>query len=134
MTYTESITLVKRTCGGCGGTFAINEVFHDAKKREGGGWHCPYCGEQRGYYEHSTVKILERELAQEKAARDQAEMAVREARKLAEDRQIQLAAAQRESKKLKTRAAAGVCAFCHRTVSQMARHMKSKHPELVTAK
>lgn len=34
-----------------------------------------------------------------------------------------------ESAKLKKRASAGICPCCNRTVSQMARHMKSKHPE-----
>ncbi len=32
-------------------------------------------------------------------------------------------------KKQKARASAGVCPCCNRTVSQMARHMKSKHPD-----
>lgn len=43
----------------------------------------------------------------------------------------EVAAAKKETKRLKKRAVAGTCPCCHRTVNAMVRHMKTKHPEFV---
>lgn len=64
----------------------------------------------------------ERDLAKQQLARaeDEKRAAERKAEK-----------ALKETKRLKKRAAVGVCPCCSRTVGQLARHMKTKHPEFV---
>ena len=64
----------------------------------------------------------ERDIAKQQLARaeDERRAAERKAEK-----------ALKETKRLKKRAAAGTCPCCSRTVIQMARHMKTKHPDFV---
>lgn len=42
-----------------------------------------------------------------------------------------LAEAAREAERLRRRTAAGVCPCCNRSFVQLARHMKTKHPDHV---
>ena len=109
-------------CGECGIEFTVPEHFYQERLKTGKGWNCPN-GHNRAFKESEADKMRrERDIAIQQRARSEQEAA----------REVQLRLkAERETKRLKKRAAAGTCPCCQRTVTQMARHMKTKHPEFV---
>ena len=111
------VTMVELTCGNCGVTHCIPNELYETYKREGGFWHCPN-GHRRGFTEGSLNRENER-LKQQLAEKDDA---INRAREDTHRAQMELRRAQK-------RAAAGVCPCCQRTVSQLARHVKTAHPE-----
>lgn len=98
---------------------AIPQVMFDSCKREGGFWHCPN-GHSRGWAEGSD-KIEMNKMRRER------DLAVQEQARLAEEATTK----EREIIRLKKRSAAGICPCCTRTFTNMARHMKTKHPEML---
>jgi hypothetical protein len=113
-------------CGSCGVPHAIPVVMYDTCVEEGGFWTCPN-GHRRGYYEgvQTTRK------AQEAIVRERDRLKQENAR-LEEEAARALVDAEKATTALtrhKKRASAGVCPCCNRTVSQMAKHMQSKHPD-----
>lgn len=121
-----TMEMVELACGTCGCFHAIPKAMHDMALEEGGYWHCPN-GHQRGYREgrHEREKVrLERDRLKQLVAQrdDELKAASEQARRL-------VAAARGEVTKLKKRAHAGVCPCCNRSFANMARHMKSQHPE-----
>jgi hypothetical protein len=120
---------VVTSCGVCGVTYTVPEPKYDHMREDGGYASCPN-GHQWGWSEGRRQRdALRRErdlLAQQVAQRDDEIRAQREAREAAER---QARAAKGEITKLKKRASAGTCPCCNRTFSNMAAHMKTKHPE-----
>lgn len=120
-----------RECITCGVMHAMPAVLLDQDRSSGGYRFCPN-GHQQGWSkEDSEETKIRRErdvLKQQIAQRD--DMIVYE-RRQAEEARRQVEQAKKESKRLAKRAAAGVCPCCTRTVGQLARHMKTKHPEFV---
>ena len=120
-----SDTLTITDCPTCGVVYAVPDGLIIQAKRHrktrdlycpnGHNWH--YLGETP----EQKAKRLEEELARERAEHDQA---------MAHQR-AQTTRARNERDRLKKRAAAGVCPCCNRTFQQLARHMKSKHPDYV---
>ena len=104
-------------CGECGIEFHVPETWRAEKKQTGRGWYCPN-GHSRVYKE-SDVDAMRRE--RDKAVQEQA--------RLAEE----VAVKEKEVARLKKRSSAGVCPCCTRTFTNMARHMKTKHPELLAS-
>jgi hypothetical protein len=127
-TITFGVDLTTINCGACGGTYAISEVYREKKYQTGGSWHCPYCEVGWGYSGNSENEKLKRDLAAERARRDQAEAKARVAELETRAARAQTTRAKNATKRLKVRAAAGTCSCCHRTFSQLARHMAHKHP------
>lgn len=133
MTFTQTITETFQvvSCYTCGVRFGIGQdlykrVVTDAK----GSVYCPSCGSQTCWSEsddQKRIKELERKLKWEM------ENTERE-RKERESAQASLVATKGVVTKLRRRAVAGVCPCCNRTFSQLARHMKTKHPEFAGAK
>jgi hypothetical protein len=126
--------LTTTDCITCGVTYAIPTTLYDQHKKMGGFHHCPN-GHQQGWSADGTSDFanLRRErdrLAQKIAEKDDEIKLQRERREAADRRE---AAARGVATRLKNRAINGVCPCCHRTVSQLARHMKSKHPDFATA-
>lgn len=138
--YDTMVTLVTIQCYKCCVPFAIperlNQVLKDTKET----FYCPNGHGQ--IYTKSTESILREQLA--KAEQDRL--------KSEQDLKNQLAASRQstnfwnerfskqvtETKKVKTRLkntrlriAHGVCPCCNRTFEDLARHMKSKHPEFI---
>lgn len=114
------VNLVDVDCGECGGTYAVNERFHEQKRQKGGYWHCPYCQTSWGFGEGENSR-LKKELTAEKARRDRALQEANENRQLAEK-------TVKAINRLKKRVTNGVCPCCNRTFQNLARHMKTKHP------
>ena len=111
-------------CITCGIAYTVPEIVCNEQRRNGGYHYCPN-GHQQGWGKGNTeFDKLRRE--RDRAVQEQARLE-QEARE-AEQRALKAEAA---TKRLKKRAAAGVCPCCHRTVSQMQKHMATKHPEYV---
>lgn len=119
-TVTYQDTLSRMTCGECGIAFAVPEQWRAKKKENGSDWYCPN-GHVRVYRE-SDVAIAERKLAMERQAHDQTKARARDAEATARK---ELA----KAKRLRTRAANGVCPCCKRSFKELARHMTTKHPD-----
>jgi len=114
-----SVQMSDMECGECGIQFSVPETWRAEKQRTGASWYCPN-GHSRVYRESDA----------EKARKALAEEKQRHATTLARLNEAELAErkAQTEMKRMKRRAAAGVCPCCNRTFQQLARHMKTKHP------
>lgn len=133
ITRTQELTIIE--CSECSSSIALtNEHRGWALKDSRITFYCP-----RGHAQHYGDSELDRvkaklaeqtRIATEQAARAQQAQARMQSAELAEERAVtERNAAQREVKRMKTRAAAGVCPCCNRTFVQLARHMKTKHPE-----
>lgn len=110
-------------CGTCGVIHAIPKAMHDNCLEEGGFWTCPN-GHRRGYREGRKAReavVRERDRLKQQVAQlnDAIAAANRKTEKVA-----------KEASRLKKRSKAGVCLCCNRTFSNMAAHMKTKHPDL----
>lgn len=127
MITTDTVTLETKVCPTCGITYAVPEVFIRQRRDSGGDWHCPN-GHTLHFCESSVDKLKAQLAAQESETRaaklrEQLERDQKQAaeRQLSEERSKMV--------RLKKRVSAGTCPCCKRTVSQLARHMKSKHPD-----
>jgi hypothetical protein len=116
LTYTGSLTVV--TCW-CGTAHAVPEELRDYQLRQhaDGQIFSLYCPLGHTYHPSGKSKW-----ATEKQAREAAEA---RATSLAD----QLAAADREAKRLARRARQGICPCCHRSFVNVKRHMDTKHPD-----
>lgn len=101
-----------------------DDLYTAAKHSDKVSFYCAYGHEMnfcQGENEETKLR-RERDRLKQDAGRLNDELAAQ--RKRAED-------AERVNRKLKTRAAAGVCPCCNRTFLNMQRHMRSKHPNVV---
>ena len=114
---TLPVTLVSEDCGNCGGTFAINQTYHQQCYETGKGlFACPYCYTKWGWENRGLLQQTQKELAAEK---ERLRLALaRENQERAEKNRL--------ASKLK-RVDRGVCPQCNRTFSNLARHMACKH-------
>lgn len=117
-----------KQCPVCGIHYAVDKVVMDYKHGcsstdKDRGWYCPnghplvFRESDADKYRHEAERLRQR-LAQkddEIAARDR-----------------QLIAAKGQITKARKRASAGTCPCCKRTFSNMARHMKSEHPDFAS--
>ena len=106
-------------CCNCGVVFAMTIEFYRArqKEKEEGSFYCP-----NGHGQHYMGKSDEqrrKEAERQRAASDAALQAERDQR----------LAAERELKRSKQRAKGGACPCCNRTFVQLARHIKTQHPD-----
>ena len=128
MTYTNTLTIIE--CGDCHIPFAIPDNLYRARLKDGRDFHCPN-GHAIHYYETDNMKLrkenerLERRLANAREDQRIAEVDALTARRKA-------AAAKGVLTKARKRQAHGVCPCCNRTFPNVARHMASKHPNLVS--
>lgn len=108
------------TCGKCGIVFAMPDRYESARREDGATFYCPN-GHPRAFVDSETDKLRrERDLLKQQMA--QKDDQLNRAETLA-------AAAKSQVAKLKKRAKSGTCPCCNRTFSNMAAHMKTKHPE-----
>lgn len=123
-TYAGDTDLVVMTCAACGITYAVPLRLQENAYKRGEGkitWFCPN-GHAQGYYGQSEADRLRDQLALQRgragrlaAERDQAQASARGYKGAAT--------------RVRNRAKAGVCPCCNRTFKQLARHMKTQHPE-----
>jgi hypothetical protein len=125
---TVVVTLARIACGKCGGVYAISERYHQERQNNGGGWYCPYCRVEWGFFGETAVQRAQRE---RDAARAEANRQFERARIAARERDHHWT----ERKKLQTRHSHlrqrvknGVCPCCHRHFRNVEDHIKTKHP------
>lgn len=116
--FTTTYETITPKC--CNATFLVVGAAYRRWMRDKTWWYCPYCGSKRHFTGDSAEAKLKR-LEQERDA----------ARRRAENERNSRIAVQGHLTRAKKRAAAGTCACCKRTFSNVARHMKTKHPEFV---
>ena len=112
----------------CGGTYAVSESVRAACQERGGEWHCPYC-QGRVSYSETTNDRLRKQL--EVAYRQKAALngQLSRAREATEHEMRRANGYKGHLTRAKKRAANGVCPCCNRSFSNLARHMKCKHPD-----
>jgi hypothetical protein len=123
----ERIKFTQVKCCSCGLLFFVAESVVEAWRHQGNGFYCP-----NGHsltYGDSENKRLRRDLDAAKQ-REETIRRQRDDQERLKNAALEAAAdLERKARIAKKRAALGVCPCCHRTVSQMARHIKSKHPD-----
>lgn len=135
--FTPSVapSLVVKTCGECGITFAVPKEFDEEKQKEGSsgkGWYCPN-GHARIYCE-TKESILKRELAREKQRTDQLAAEAKDLRKRKAAVERSLTATRGVVTRIKNRVKNGVCPCCNRYFANLHRHMTTQHPGFVPDK
>lgn len=131
-TIYRTVTIKTTECCSCGVTFGMPADLYDARRNDHGYFYCP-----NGHGQHFTGKSeaekLREELLRRQAYFDQREAQLRDQRDNAKSQrdhaERQKAAARGQVTKIKNRVGNGVCPCCKRTVSQLARHMETKHPD-----
>src|ERR1700740_3233245 len=132
---TRYITAVLETvsCSACGTFFAVEATVRQMWQRDGKTFYCPNGHSQ--VYRESDVQRLQKQLkaeqdalAKQKAATEFAQKNAAAERAAREATERQLTARKAANTRLRNRVKNGVCPCCHRTVSQLAQHMKTKHP------
>ncbi len=117
-------------CGSCGVIFVVPLIVHQHHFDNGGFAHCSNghsLGWEEGNTEREAVRRERDRLKQENARLED------EKKEWIATANAQLDRARQAESKLKVQSArigAGVCPCCNRTVSQLARHMQSKHPDV----
>lgn len=115
-----AVTLVLETCINCDVVFGLESTYLERRQKDHRIFYCPNGHGQRYPTESSEEKLkrekreLEAQLQREREARD---------REVGELRN--------QMQRTEKRIHAGVCPHCRRTFSQLARHMKSKHKEVL---
>lgn len=112
--------LVAIECGHCGMAFAIPKVFNDENREQGPArtFYCPN-GHPRTYRKGEVAELRDELAAKTKLLADA--LSDRDKERNRAD------AAEANRTRLLKRVRAGVCPHCHRTFSNMARHVQSKH-------
>lgn len=117
LTIIGQADLVTETCFKCGVLFAMTVDYRNHRLRSRDEFHCPN-GHSQHYIGKTDTERLKEAEAREVALRDQLRAAVHEAEQvriaLLRDRQ---------------RFANGVCPCCNRSFENVARHMRSQHPD-----
>lgn len=101
-------------------------------QRQNGGYHTCCNGHSQGWGKEQSENEKtrrERDRLRQQLAEKNDEIARQE--RMRKDAEGRLSQATQKAAKVKKRSSAGVCPCCNRTVGQMARHMKSKHPQFV---
>lgn len=122
-TITHEVTLVVEECCACGTTFGMTADLQRNLRKTGREFFCPN-GHPQVYTNTDAKKIegLERQL---KSAREDTAWWKREA----EEKARSLSATKGALTKTKKRLAGGACPCCNRQFTNLARHMKTKHPD-----
>jgi hypothetical protein len=122
-------TLEVNVCAECGITFAAPEGFWSERERDGRIWYCPN-GHQRVYRE-TVEQQLRRELQQKEERLQRVRQDRDRYRDQADAEARSHAATRGHLTRTRRRAAAAVCPVdgCKRTIQQMARHLRTKHPD-----
>lgn len=119
-------------CPACGVLFGGPSEFFSRRRQDGENFFCPNGHAQTfAENEHDLTRRERDRLKQETARLEEEARAAWAAVKTEEGKRR---ASELELKRIQKRATAGVCPCCNRTFTSLARHMKSKHPEVGTLK
>jgi hypothetical protein len=119
-----TVTMSVTECARCGMPFGITDDWEQRRRQDHAQFYCPA----------GHVNVYQQETAAEKQERLRREVE----RKLANTQEdlrivrVHLDQERAAAKRVAKRTAAGVCPCCSRSFVQLARHMKSQHPEHAT--
>jgi len=128
-TFTVTETLETMRCPSCGMVYAMPQAWKERlfvrfnRGEKDVQWYCP-----QG---HVIVFTSESELDRIRRERDQLKQDNARLDEIAMENHREAVRVQKELKRQARRAAAGVCPCCHRTFSQLARHMATEHPDQI---
>ena len=119
------------TCCSCSVVFGLPDTLYQQRKTDHHSFWCPN-GHQQYFTGETTeqkrIKQLEADLRQQQDLTRRAQLAREWAESRTRSANIAAGKAKAEKNRLVARVHAGVCPHCRRTFTQLARHMKSKHP------
>lgn len=115
-------------CCACGVVFGMSNALRDQRVLDRDWFWCPN-GHQQHFTGPSEADRLRGEVDRLKRELDSANSGRRWAQSQAHGAAISAGKAKAAKRRLEQRVAAGVCPCCNRTFEQLARHMKTKHPE-----
>lgn len=110
-------------CYSCGISFGMPDDYYDYRLQDHRTFWCPNGHSQSFLAESEAAKY--KRLYENQVAASNSERVKLEAERRAKEK------AQKALAVHKTRSAAGVCPCCNRTVSQLAAHMRCKHPDFM---
>jgi hypothetical protein len=108
-------------CCSCGCHFGLDEYMYKRRLEDKKDFYCPN-GHPQSYTESEADQL--------RKERDRLKQQIAYKDDLVKAAERQVVAAKGQITKLKKRAKAGVCPCCNRTFSNMAAHMKTKHPDM----
>jgi hypothetical protein len=121
------VNLETTTCCACGVPFAAPDYLIRARRNDGQTLYCPN-GHHLSWRETELDRVRKKLDEQTRTATQMAERAA-SAERAEQDALRSAQKANKELRRHQKRTAAGVCPCCNRTFQQLARHMKTKHPE-----
>jgi pantothenate kinase type III len=116
-------------CYKCGVVFAVDRTLEAMWRRDRTQFFCPNGHGQS--YTKSEADRLREQLETAKRETEQQRAEAERQRQFRVEAERRVIAQRGVVTKLKKRVNCGVCPHCQRTVAQMARHIKSKHPEVL---
>ena len=134
--YLQIVSFHLINSGCCGTEFMMSDAMYEYQKSVmgKGGWYCPGCGKGRIFTGKTKEDELEEEVAALKRGKDLAERQAQAERENVQYQKRCVAAQKGARTRLINRIKNGICPCCNRTITQLARHMKTKHPEYVIEK
>ena len=123
-----SQTMSHVTCCQCAMLFSMPQRFNQMLRETKKDFYCP-AGHIQGYYGENDAERLKKQVERLQKEKEWAQQATRIEEQRARSAERKERLAKTREKKLKARIQAGVCPCCHRTVSQMAKHIATKHPD-----
>jgi len=121
LSVTTETEFFVESCFTCGCLFGMTVDFKNNRNRNKDTFYCP-AGHAQHYTGKSDKELRREAEARASAAEDQALAAKRELARVKRENAA-------ETKRLAQRSRGGVCPCCDRSFVQLARHMKTKHPE-----
>jgi hypothetical protein len=118
-------------CYRCKEPMWLSATTYETLKRSSQTFRCPWGHEQHFPLGKSEAQKLQEELDRERRRRQTAEQNIEWESQQRKQAERSATAYKGQATRLRNRAKSGVCPCCNRTVSQLARHMASKHPDFV---
>lgn len=116
-------------CITCGIPFIVPQVAIDHQRNTGGYHYCP-SGHSQGWNDSQSERAKRhRERERIRQDRDRLQQQLAQKDDEIRDTTKKLVKVQKENKRQKARAMAGVCSCCNRQFKDLQRHMASKHKE-----
>jgi len=121
--YQEVLNMHLEQCCNCGMSFGLPVDYRKRRINDHQTFYCPN-GHGQSYKGESEAERLKRQLEWEQGRVKRLENSL-------EIEQRSVSAYKGQVTKLKKRAAAGICPCCNRQFTNMASHMKTKHPNFI---
>lgn len=129
-TIDVTLRMTTITCchAGCGITFAVPDWWNETRREDRSWWYCPN-GHSQHFIGETEAEKLRRQVAEKDRLLSVRQTQLDDSRKYAETLERSNRSIRAHTKRLKTRAAAGICpAGCKRHFTNLQRHIATKHP------